>query len=155
VTIVEIQRTPTLWPPDPVLSSALWPSQRRGVAEADPGVLVVDDDEDVRMLLRGVLEPEGFDVFLAESGGVALPVALTLQPRAVVVDWILPDCSGLEVCAALRAQLPQTRILVITGRQRRGDADVVRAAGADRFMLKPLSPKAVTACLRHLTDPER
>jgi two-component system phosphate regulon response regulator PhoB len=120
-----------------------------------PRVLVIDDDPDTRLMLRSVLEEDGFDVYGRHDGVSALSAALTLRPHVVVLDWMLPSCSGLEVCSALRSrrQLDGTAILMITARRREGDLVLCHGAGADRFLLKPIVPRMLAEHVRELVTP--
>jgi DNA-binding response OmpR family regulator len=101
-------------------------------------VLVVDDDETVRRVVRHVLEVDDFDVVEAASGHEALEAAASRQPGVIVLDVVMPGIDGIEVCRRLDHE--QVKVLMLTARG--DDASVEeasRAAGADDFLGKPFS----------------
>ena len=104
--------------------------------------LVVDDDPDLRNLVRVVLEPRGFDVTEADNGGEAL-VALHTDglPDVVVLDVQMPDLDGWETLAAIRSQQRTATVPVILCTVRAQQPDVERgwALGCDGFLPKPFS----------------
>ena len=98
-------------------------------------VLVVDDQPDLRLLLRMQLELDGHDVVgEAVDGRSALALAEELGPQAVVLDRELPDGLGTELVAALRAASPGVRVIVFSADPAGGEAAAL--AGADGFLEK-------------------
>ncbi|MBX9775254.1 MAG: phosphate regulon transcriptional regulator PhoB [Xanthobacteraceae bacterium] len=125
-----------------------------------PRVLIVEDEEPVAILLRYNLEGEGFDVSHATNGDEALLLIEENLPDAIVLDWMLPGVSGLEVCRRLRARTPTNNVPVIMLTARGEEADRVRGLGigADDYLTKPFSVNELVARLRALlrrTKPER
>ena len=121
------------------------PSQRRS---GQLQVVIVDDDPRLRQFLCGELEVEGYGVREAADGQSAL-IALREHPGdLILLDWLLPDFSGVEVCRRIRASGITTPIVMLTGRD--GVQDRVEAldSGADDFMLKPFSVEELLARLR-------
>ncbi|MDO5703756.1 MAG: phosphate regulon transcriptional regulator PhoB [Paracoccus sp. (in: a-proteobacteria)] len=115
-----------------------------------PKVLVVEDEGAQREVLQYNLEAEGFDVVMAENGDEALLLVAEEQPDLVVLDWMLPNVSGIEVCRRLKAD-PMTRPIPIIMLSARGDeGDRVRGleTGADDYMVKPYSVVELMARLR-------
>ncbi len=115
-----------------------------------PLILVVEDEAALVTLLRYNLEREGFRVAAAHDGEEALVMAAEERPDLVLLDWMLPLTSGLEVCRRLRRQ-PETRdvpILILTARGE--EADKVRGldSGADDYITKPFSPAELIARIR-------
>lgn len=106
-------------------------------------ILVVEDDPDVASLLSHLLGDAGHEVTVAHDGAAGLAQARSRQPELIVLDWMMPELSGIDVCEALRADatFEATRIVMLTART--SDADRVRAeaAGADAFLSKPFSPR--------------
>ena len=84
---------------------------------SQPRLLVVDDEAQIRRLLRITLEPAGFDVREAETGQQGLTEAAAVQPEAIILDLGLPDLNGLEVVRRLR-EWSQVPVLVLTVRDR-------------------------------------
>jgi two-component system alkaline phosphatase synthesis response regulator PhoP len=122
--------------------------------------LVVEDEADVRELLRYHLEQEGFSVLQAADGELALALARRERPAVVVLDLMLPGMDGLEVCRALRSDSATERmpILVVTARAAEVDRVLGLEMGADDYLVKPFSPREllarVKAVLRRAYGPE-
>src|SRR5690349_16555455 len=115
-----------------------------------PLVLIVEDEAPLVTLLRYNLEREGFAVEAAADGEEALLRIAERRPDAVLLDWMLPLVSGLEVCRQIR-RAPATRALpVIMLTARSGEADRIRGldSGADDYVMKPFSPSELVARLR-------
>lgn len=113
-------------------------------------VLVVEDDEALAQLLHYNLGKEGYAVTLAEDGEAGLMAAQEQTPDLVILDWMLPKLSGLEVCRRLRALGPtrHTPIVMLTARVE--ETDPVRGldTGADDYIVKPVSMNELFARLR-------
>jgi DNA-binding response OmpR family regulator len=114
-------------------------------------VLVVDDAPDARMAAVATLRAAGMDVEVAVDGASAIDAAQRLAPAVVVLDLGLPDMDGLEVCARLR-EFSAARILMLTGRDGSADRAAGMNSGADRFAVKPLVGRELTATVRELLD---
>jgi two-component system, OmpR family, phosphate regulon response regulator PhoB len=115
-----------------------------------PLVLIVEDEAPLVTLLRYNLEKEGFAVCSAGDGEEALLQIAENKPDAVLLDWMLPLVSGLEVCRQIRRS-PSSRALPIILLTARGEeADRVRGldSGADDYIVKPFSPSELVARLR-------
>lgn len=115
-----------------------------------PRVLVVEDEAPLAAMLRYNLEKEGFEVEEAANGEEALTKIAERKPDAVLLDWMLPLVSGIEVCRQLRRS-PATRGLPVIMLTARGEeADRVRGldSGADDYVVKPFSPTELVARLR-------
>ncbi len=104
---------------------------------------MVDDEANIRELCRLYLEQEGFIVAEAASGGGAVEAAEALQPALVVLDLLLPDTTGFEVCKQLRAVgLP---VIMLTARSDEVDKILGLELGADDYLTKPFSPRELVA----------
>ena len=115
-----------------------------------PLVLVVEDEAALVTLLRYNLEREGFRVAEARDGEEAMLQIAEQMPDLVILDWMLPLMSGIEVCRQLR-RLPETRrlpIVMLTARGEEGDKLRGLDAGADDYITKPFSPSERIARLR-------
>ena len=125
-----------------------------------PLVLVVEDEAALVTLLRYNLEREGFRVAEARDGEEAMLQIAEQMPDLVVLDWMLPLMSGIEVCRQLR-RLPETRrlpIVMLTARGEEGDKLRGLDAGADDYITKPFSPSELIERLRAVlrrSRPER
>lgn len=117
-----------------------------------PLVLIVEDEAALMTMLRYNLEKQGFRVEEAGDGEEALSRITELKPDMVLLDWMLPHLSGIEVCRQIRRR-PATRelpVIMITARSE--DQDAVRGlnTGADDYVTKPFSTEALVARMRAL-----
>jgi two-component system, OmpR family, phosphate regulon response regulator PhoB len=121
-----------------------------GVTTTKLQILVVEDETALVEILRYNLEKEGFAVNAATDGEAALEAIADHKPDLVILDWMLPHVSGLEICRQLRRK-PETRDLPIIMLTARGEeADRVRGleVGADDYVAKPFSPSELIARVR-------
>lgn len=113
-------------------------------------ILVVDDEQDIRELIRYNLAKDGFRVECVASGEEALRRVRSLDPGLIVLDLMLPGLDGLEVCRRLRAErhTAQTPIIMLTAKGE--DADIVTGLelGADDYVVKPFSPRILLARIK-------
>jgi two-component system phosphate regulon response regulator PhoB len=115
-----------------------------------PYVLVVEDEDALSTLLQYNLEKEGYDVTVAGDGEEALILVDERLPDLVVLDWMLPKVSGIEVCRRLRSR-PETRnvpIIILTARGEETDRIRGLDTGADDYVVKPFSMTELTARIR-------
>jgi two-component system phosphate regulon response regulator PhoB len=115
-----------------------------------PLVLVVDDEAPLVTMLRYNLEKEGFEVAEAGDGEEALAKINERKPDAVLLDWMLPLVSGIEVCRQIRRS-PKMRglpVIMLTARGEEGDRVRGLNSGADDYVVKPFSPSELVARLR-------
>lgn len=101
-----------------------------------PPVLVADDDRDVRLMLRTLLELDGHDVLEAKDGDEAWKMCLDVQPSVVVADVQMPGIDGLELCRKIRQSnhSPEIKIIVYTAGM--ATPEQARNAGCDEYFLK-------------------
>ena len=116
----------------------------------EANVLIVDDEEAILTLLRYNLEKEGFKVMATGDGAEALTMVKERRPDIIVLDWMLPGLSGVEVCERLRANDETKGIPIIMLSARGEEGDRIRGldAGADDYMVKPFSPSELAARIR-------
>jgi diguanylate cyclase (GGDEF)-like protein len=114
-------------------------------------VLIVDDDPDISDLLVSTLQDE-FDIATATNGQEALSKLKSSKPNLIVLDYMLPDIIGPEICKIIRKDplLLNTPILMLTGKGEVEDKVDGLEAGADDYMLKPFSPQELIARIRML-----
>ncbi len=117
-----------------------------------PLVLVVEDEAALATMLRYNLEKQGFRVEEAADGHEALLRVAEMQPELVLLDWMLPVMSGIEVCRQLRRRSTTRDLPVIMVTARTEDQDAVRGlnTGADDYITKPFSIDALLARMRAL-----
>lgn len=110
-------------------------------------ILIVEDEAPQAEMLRYNLEKDGFRTVVATTGEEALYRAEMEVPDLAVVDWMMPERSGIEVCRVLRAKA-ETRnlpIIMLTARGEEGDRILGLEAGADDYVVKPYSPREMVA----------
>jgi two-component system phosphate regulon response regulator PhoB len=115
-----------------------------------PTILIVEDEDALATLLQYNLEKEGYAVVVAEDGDEAMVSVDEKLPDLIVLDWMLPKVSGIEVCRRLR-QRPETRNLPIIMLTARGEeSDRIRGldTGADDYVVKPVSMSELAARVR-------
>jgi DNA-binding response OmpR family regulator len=110
-------------------------------------VLVVDDEQRLRDLVRGYLEHEGFTVLAAVDGQAALELAREHGPEVVVLELMLPGLDGLEVCRRLRS-FSDAYVIMLTAKAEEIDRIVGLEVGADDYVTKPFSPRELIARVR-------
>jgi two-component system phosphate regulon response regulator PhoB len=113
-------------------------------------VLVVEDEKDVREMLRLNLKMGGFDVLEARNGAEGLAIAKTELPSVVILDLMMPEMSGMEVCRALRRNPATSRIpiLMLTAKSTEEDKVAGLEVGADDYVTKPFSPRELLLRVR-------
>ena len=126
----------------------------------EPRILVVEDESDLALLLAYNLEAEGYAVESVERGDEAELRLAENAPDLVILDWMLPGVSGLEICRRLRARENTRTLPVIMVTARGEEAERVRglSVGADDYVVKPFSVPELIARVRALlrrTRPER
>lgn len=115
------------------------------MSEAKTKVLVVEDEASIRKFITINLERSGFAVLEAETGEMALEMAMACKPEVMVLDVMLPGIDGFEVCAKLRDQMPELIIIMLTARGQDIDKITGLEIGADDYMVKPFNPRELTA----------
>lgn len=120
------------------------------MAAQQPRVLVVEDEPAQREVLAYNLEAEGFDVSRAENGEEALILVDEDMPDIIVLDWMMPNLSGIEVCRRLKMKAETRSIPVIMLSARSEEVDRVRGleTGADDYVIKPYSVIELMARVR-------
>lgn len=115
-------------------------------------VLIVDDDADIRDLIAFKLESAGHDVYVESDGEAGIAAAELLRPDVMVVDWMMPRLSGLDVCRRVRAreELARTGLILLTAKGQEADVQRGFAAGADDYVVKPFSPRELVSRIQAL-----
>jgi two-component system, OmpR family, phosphate regulon response regulator PhoB len=115
-------------------------------------VLLVDDEPDLRQLVTFNLRDAGFEVDAVGSGQAGLALATRIRPAVVVLDLMLPDVSGMEVCRSLRADpvLADVAVLMLTARGDEYDRVLGFEVGADDYVVKPFSVRELVMRVRAL-----
>lgn len=113
----------------------------------DPKVLIVEDDANLVELLRYNFEKEGFSTVETGDGEEALVLAQEEAPDIIVLDWMIANLSGIEVCRRLRRDKETAHVPIIMLTAREAEDDRVRGleTGADDYLTKPFSPRELLA----------
>lgn len=123
----------------------------------EPKLLLVEDEQGMLEEIQTYLQREGFRVLTARTGREALIIARSERPDLVVLDWMLPEISGIDVCREIR-QTSHCGIIMVTARSDESDKIVGLEIGADDYLTKPFSLRELTsrirALLRRLRGPE-
>src|SRR6185437_14694121 len=119
-------------------------------------ILVIDDNLVVRNTIVQILESEGYEVISAEDGRRGLYVFRNEHPDLVVTDIIMPEKEGIETIRDIRGEVPDAKIIAISGGGRIGNTDflkIARQLGASDIVAKPLDPDHFLHLHRHLARP--
>ena len=118
-------------------------------------VLIVDDEANLRRMLRALLEEEGFSVVEAGSAEKGLALLGDHRPEAILLDLALPGASGLESLPKFQRELPGTPVIMMSGEATLSDAVQATRQGAFHFLEKPLTPEAVLVTVRAALEVSR
>lgn len=116
----------------------------RSQGQSGGRILVVDDDESVRVLLTRYLEMEGFQVDQVQDGGEALAAIAATMPHLILLDLMLPAQDGLDILTRLRRD-SDVPVILLTARGSEADRILGLKLGADDYVVKPFSPGELTA----------
>jgi two-component system, OmpR family, phosphate regulon response regulator PhoB len=117
-------------------------------------VLVCDDEQVLRALVRATLDGEGHEVVEARDGDEALEQAREHSPDLIVLDMMMPGRSGIDVLAELRrdAMLCRTPVVMLSARTQLSDRETAVQSGADRYLPKPFSPLELAQIVEQLLE---
>lgn len=105
-------------------------------------ILLVDDEQSIIEVLKAYFEREGFEIYTAQNGIAALKAIRDIQPDMIILDLMLPDISGEEVCRLVRKE-SDVPILMLTAKSAEADRINGIVIGADDYVTKPFSPREV------------
>lgn len=117
---------------------------RRLSTMAKEHILIVEDDPDLLQMMRNYLEKEGYRVEVASDGEAAIHLWRASRPELLILDWMLPGLSGLDIVKQVRA-MDMTPIIMVTARGEDPDIVVGLELGADDYLVKPVSLRQLTA----------
>lgn len=118
-------------------------TNRAGSAESRRTVLIADDEESVRLLVKVTIEGDDFNVVEATDGDEAWSLIQEFKPCLVLLDVRMPGRTGLEVLSAIRSDtsLAGTKVIILTASALRADMAAGLTSGADFYLTKPFSPR--------------
>lgn len=122
-------------------------------------ILVIEDDRDISELITYNLERDGYDVACLFEGGQAIDYARKRMPELIILDIMLPEVDGIEICRLLKSDEATKKIpiIMLTAKSEESDVVVGLQMGADDYITKPFSPKVllarIKAILRRSADP--
>lgn len=121
-------------------------------------VLVVEDEEHIRIVVEYNLRRDGFEVYLAEDGPAALEVARKVIPDVILLDWMLPGMDGLEVLTELKhdKRTEHIPVFMLTAKGMASDINRAFELGADDYITKPFDPRLLGEVIKKkLKEPEK
>lgn len=107
-------------------------------------ILVVDDEMNILNVIRAYLEKNGYHVYIAETGEAALQLFSHLQPDLIILDLMLPDAAGEDICRQIRKE-SDVPIIMLTAKSHEDDKINGLMLGADDYLVKPFSPRELIA----------
>jgi CheY-like chemotaxis protein len=116
-------------------------------------ILVIDDEESVRTVLRQMLEKEGYEIEDAENGAVGLKLLHDHLPALIITDLFMPEKEGIETMIEVRKHFPQVKIIAISGGGRMGKLDLLpmsESFGAQRTLVKPFERKELLETVKEV-----
>ena len=116
-------------------------------------VLIVEDQADIRKLIRMTLEFEPYEIHEAADGATGLRLASEVRPEVMLLDVMMPgELDGLQVCRQVRAdpRLKDTKVLLLSARGQVHDRQAGEQAGADEYLIKPFSPLLLVETIERL-----
>lgn len=115
-------------------------------------ILIIEDDKDVVYILKSILELEGYRIFFALNGKEGLEIARSEIPDIVILDLMLPDIDGHEICKKIREDplFEKTHVVIVTAKTSTKDELRGMIDGADDYIAKPFNPLDVIETIRYV-----
>jgi two-component system phosphate regulon response regulator PhoB len=115
-----------------------------------PSVLIVEDEEAIIVMLRYNLERNGYIVHTTSDGNEALDLIKEIKPDIILLDWMLPGSTGIEICSRIRANedIRSIPVIMLTAKGEESDRIKGLDSGADDYIIKPFSPSELIARMR-------
>jgi len=118
-------------------------------------ILLIEDDAENRRLTSSLLDSRDWKVLEAEDGQAGIELALKHRPDVILCDLLMPRSNGFQVCRAIRQQLQPTKIIMISGRDYEADRASAREAGADEYLLKPITWALLQSAIERVLPADR
>ncbi|MCH8553659.1 MAG: response regulator [Schleiferiaceae bacterium] len=115
-------------------------------------ILIVDDEPNILMSLDFLFRKKGFDVFIARNGSEAIQILNSEIPDLVLLDIMMPDVDGYEVCVYIKEKetLKATKVIFLSAKSKKTDIEKGIAMGADLYLTKPFSTRELTSEVERL-----
>ncbi|MBP6816300.1 MAG: response regulator [Burkholderiaceae bacterium] len=121
-------------------------------------ILIVEDQADIRLLIRTTLEFDDYEILEADNGPRGLQMAVAMRPALVLLDVMMPgELDGYQVCERIKRDpaISLTKVVLLTARGQRADQEQGQKAGCDRYLVKPFSPLALIDVVDELLAPAK
>jgi phosphoribosyl 1,2-cyclic phosphodiesterase/CheY-like chemotaxis protein len=115
-----------------------------------PRVLIIEDDAESLRLISDLFRREDWNVLEANDGDAGVELALRDRPELILCDLLMPKSNGFQVCRTIREQLQPTKIIVVSGRDYEVDRTTALKAGADEYLLKPITWELLSSAIGRL-----
>ncbi len=112
-----------------------------------PTILIIEDDDDSRRSIAELLTNDHWKVLEASDGEAGIALALRHRPEVIICDLLMPKSNGFQVCRAIREKLQPTKIIIVTGRDYEVDRHTALEAGANEYLLKPVTWDSLSAAI--------
>lgn len=115
-----------------------------------PTILIIEDDDDSRRAMAELFATEHWNVLEANDGDEGVELAVRHRPEIIICDLLMPKSNGFQACRAIRRQLQPAKIIVVTGRDYEIDRTAALEAGADEYLLKPITWDSLSSAIDRL-----
>jgi two-component system, OmpR family, alkaline phosphatase synthesis response regulator PhoP len=115
-------------------------------------ILIADDNENIREALTYLLEDEGYKLWMAKDGGDALKKVREVRPDVLLLDIMMPEINGYDVCRTIKndPDLKKTYIIILTAKGQVAEQERGKEVGADEYVVKPFSPMEILAKIKNI-----
>jgi len=119
---------------------------------ANVSVVIIDDNDTTRAMLRSILRAEGIEVVgEAKDGDVGVALVRKLRPTLLCLDVMMPNVNGIDVLGQVKAEMPDVRVLMVTGSTDRSTVEAAIQGGACGYLVKPFNGAKVVAAIEAAT----
>jgi len=117
-------------------------------------ILIADDNENIRQALAYLLEDEGYSLQIAKNGADALKKVREFRPDVLLLDVMMPEINGYDVCRTIKNDhdLKKTTVIMLTARGQVVDQELGKEVGADEYVVKPFSPVDLLSMIRNFLN---
>ncbi len=117
-------------------------------------VIVIDDEPFILMMIEDKLKKAGIQVIALRESKNALPVIRREKPDLVILDWMMPEVSGIDICRAVKsdAELKDIPVFLLTAKGQDADKQIGLQCGASMYITKPFSPKALLEIVNNVMN---